>query len=150
MLSIKQQLYDACLVHVRRSIDTAREAIASARESAAGETKSSAGDKYETAREMLQQEVARNMAQLAAAQQLESVLQRIDPVRETDIIVPGSLVQTNKAGYYLSIPAGKIVVDGKNYMAISAASPVGQLMAGKKSGDSFVLNGETIQIVSVC
>jgi transcription elongation GreA/GreB family factor len=149
-MSLKAQLYNECLVQIRMRIETIQNAITSARESAANETKSSAGDKYETAREMLQQDIDRNLSQLAAAQELESVLQRIDPQRETDIVVPGSLVCTSKASYYLAIPAGKISVAGKTYMAVSAASPVGKLMAGKKAGDSFLLNGEAVQIVSVC
>jgi transcription elongation GreA/GreB family factor len=149
-MSLKTQLYNECLAQIRMRIDTIQNAIAAARESAANETKSSAGDKYETAREMLQQDIDRNLAQLAAAQELESVLERIEPQRDTDVIVPGSLVCTNKANYYLAVPAGKITVDGKTYMAVSAASPVGKLMAGKQAGDSFVLNGDTVQIVSVC
>jgi len=149
-MSLKSQLYNECMLQIRMRIATIQNSIASARESAANETKSSAGDKYETAREMLQQDIDRNLAQLAATQELESVLQRIDPQRETDVAVPGSLVRTPKASYYLSVPVGKITIDNQHYLAVSTASPVGKLMAGNKAGDSFLLNGETIQIVSVC
>lgn len=149
-LPLKMKLYNACLDHIRMRIISARENIALARESAANETKSSAGDKYETAREMLQQDIDRNLAQLAAAQELESVMQKMDPQRENDIIVPGSIAVTGKNNYYISVAAGRLVVDDTTYMAISAASPVGRLLAGKKAGDHFVLNGESIEIVSVC
>ena len=60
MNGIKQELYKQCKNYVSNCIDTAQKAIDDAVESANDDTKSSAGDKYETGREMMQQEIDRN------------------------------------------------------------------------------------------
>lgn len=117
-------------------------AIADARESAANETKSSAGDKYETAREMLQQDIDLNMVRLAKAKEQQQVLKYIDPEQVNAIAMPGSLVVTNNGNFYIAISAGHFVIEGAKYYAISIDSPIGGKLKGKKAGEKFSLNGK--------
>ena len=133
---------------MQRSIDAAQLGITEARQAAQNDTKSSAGDKYETGREMAQQESNRNMAQLHAANKLKVLLDRV-PVIEASVIDNGSVVITDTGNFYLAIGAGSLQVDGDSYMAISLASPIGQKMKGLKPEDSFILNGKTYTIKQV-
>ena len=67
MKDLKKKLYDLCIAYVQGRMDEAKLAIDEAQKASNDDTKSSAGDKYETGREMMQQETDRNMAQLNAS-----------------------------------------------------------------------------------
>ncbi len=72
MIKIKEELFKHCLHYVEECINTAQLAIEDARSSANDDTKSSAGDKFETGREMIQQEIDRNRKQLEEAKKNEA------------------------------------------------------------------------------
>lgn len=146
---IKEQLYKLCQYHVLENIKSAEAAISDGREASQNETKSSMGDKYETAREMLQQDIHINMARLQKACQEQLVLQQIDPEQKGTIVAPGSLVKTNNGWFYIAISASKMEIDEEIYYTISITSPLGNLLKGKTTGSSFVLNGKSYMIEKV-
>jgi hypothetical protein len=148
MIDIKQKLYNACLAYAQRSIDAAQQGINEAQQAAKDDTKSSAGDKYETGREMAQQESNRNMAQLHQANKLKVQLNTV-PVMPSSYVDNGSAVITDSGNFYIAISAGSVIVDDVNYVAISLASPIGQKMKGLNPGDSFNLNGKSYIIKQV-
>ena len=119
------------------------------RDAANNETKSSAGDKYETGRETMQQEIDLNITRLNELGKLKQVLDRIIPDRTGSTVMPGSVVRTNTANYYIAIGAGKLAVEGSMYYAISAESPIGEKLAGQRAGYTFELNGKQQVIESV-
>ncbi|WDF77931.1 3-oxoacyl-ACP synthase [Mucilaginibacter sp. KACC 22773] len=143
MNNLKKELYDLCVAHVRRSMDAAELAISEAQKSSNDDTKSSAGDKYETGREMAQQETNRNLAQLNEANKLLVALNRIGTTGTSAIAEAGSVIITNNGNFYLAISAGALLLHGKSYFAVSPGSPVGIKLNGAKAGDSFTLNGKT-------
>ncbi|HYD20599.1 MAG TPA: hypothetical protein VEB40_03915 [Flavipsychrobacter sp.] len=149
MPDIKQELYALCREYVAKGIAAAQQAIADAREAAAGETKSSAGDKYETTREMMQQEIDLNSARLAEQQKLKATLDTIDPQHTSSVISSGSVVTTGQGDYFISISVGKLNVGGNTYYALSAASPLGSKLIGRSAGDSFLFNGKEVIIKNV-
>jgi transcription elongation GreA/GreB family factor len=149
MSDLKKELYNLCVAHVRRSMDAAELAIQEAQQSSNDDTKSSAGDKYETGREMAQQETNRNLAQLNEANKLLVALNRIGVTSTATIAEPGSVIVTNNGNFYLAISAGSLQAGGKTYFAVSPASPVGLNLSGKSAGDSFSLNGKSYTIQSV-
>jgi transcription elongation GreA/GreB family factor len=130
-------------------LDTAQLALEMANSSANEDTKSSAGDKYETTREMIQQEIDKHSAAISEAVKQKQLLQLINPERKTEKIQPGSLVKTDKNTFYISISAGALTLDGAKYMAVAAFSPIGQQMIDKQAGDSFVFNTVKHQIIEV-
>ncbi len=146
---IKQLLYQRCEAYVQKRIDTARQAMESAQESANEESKSSAGDKYETGRAMAQLERDRHAQLLAEAVKLEQELTRLNVEKKYAIIQPGSLVNTNRGAFFISISAGKLFLDGTDYFAISAASPIGTLLSGHKTGDAVTFNNVQYQVLDV-
>lgn len=145
-MNLKQQLYILCYEYITTRIRNAEELITDAREAAANETKSSAGDKYETGREMMQQEVDMNLRRVAEAKGQLQTLEQVDPLKPTATVMPGSIVITNAGNYYIAISAGKLEIGENNYMAISITSPIGVAMRGLKAGDRFRFNNRDYMI----
>jgi transcription elongation GreA/GreB family factor len=148
-MTLKEQLYNHCLEHLASRIQNAEAIIADARESARNETKSSAGDKYETAREMMQQDINMNLSRIAEAKAQQQVLEHIDNNRQSDIVIPGSVVLTDVGNYYIAISAGQLQADGGTYIALSITSPLGAKMKGLKAGDTFSFNNKDYIIENV-
>lgn len=138
-----------CVDYVQKRINEARQAIADAQESADEETKSSAGDKYETGREMMQQETDRNQAQLNEANKLMVQLSGISYGTASSSANPGSLVDTNFGKFFIAISAGTLSLGSQTYYAVSPASPIGVKLNGTKAGDEFSLNGRAYRVEKV-
>lgn len=149
MKNLKTTLYNHCLSYVQDRIQTASEAMRTAQESANSETKSSAGDKYETGRAMAQLERDRHAQLLAEAQRMLADLEKINPDITSSVAVPGSLVQTSRGTFFISISAGKLTVEGADYFAVSSASPIGALLLGKRVGDVVAFNRMSYAVLGV-
>ena len=149
MNNIKKQLYQLCQQFIEQRIETAETALEQAREASNDDTKSSAGDKFETTREMMQQDISRNKLLLLDAKQNLQVLEAIKDLPDSDRIKGGSLVVTSEGVFYIGISAGQLNVDGKTYFAISALSPIGQLLLGKQIKDVVSFNQKEYRILEV-
>ncbi len=149
MATLKEQLYLLCGDYIRNREAEIKKTIAEAQEAAANETKSSAGDKYETGREVMQQEIDLNLVRLNELNKLKAALEHIVPAQTGAIAVPGSVVYTSNGNFYISISAGQLKADGASFYAISAASPIGSKLTGQKAGYSFELNGKQFVIEKV-
>src|SRR5690606_6084067 len=137
----KDAVYIQCLDAIKSRIDHAEHALLQAREASQDDTKSSAGDKYETTREMMQQDIDRNNSQLYEAKKILFQLEQCKDVKIEGRVGAGSLVKTSKALLYIAVSTGQIQVQGQSLYAISPASPLGQLLIGKECGDNFTFNG---------
>ena len=146
---IKKQLFSLCEQYADNIIDTAQEAIDIAQSSANEETKSSSGDKYETGRSMMQLEIEKLSTQLAEGLKLKKTLAQINKVGVHQTVQPGSIVYTNNGNFFISIGAGKLNVDGTDFMAISFSSPIGQELFNKKENDAFEFRGKKFIIESL-
>jgi hypothetical protein len=141
MKDFKTKIYQRCMEFVLQRIETADTALKQAQEASNDVTKSSAGDKFETTREMMQQDIARNKNLLFDGQQNLQLLSSLeDAPAAVDTVRNGSLVYTSKGIFYISISAGQLKIEDQLVFAISAASPIGQLLIGKKAGESFSFN----------
>ncbi|MFD2566932.1 3-oxoacyl-ACP synthase [Pseudotenacibaculum haliotis] len=145
-MTVKQQLYQHCAEYVQQRLNTIENTIQSHQKALSSETKSSAGDKHETGRAMLQLEMEKAGQQLASVQQMKEILAKIDPTKPSSIVSLGAIVNTSLGTYFLSISAGQLQVDKDVFFAISASSPIGKLLLGKKEGDALVWNGRKIEI----
>jgi transcription elongation GreA/GreB family factor len=149
MSEIKAALHALCVAYVKSRMQEAEQAIAEAQQASNNDTKSSAGDKYETGREMAQQETNRNLAQLNEANKLMVALNQVGVKSSAATADTGSLVTTNNGDFYIAISAGSLLLNGKNYFAVSPVSPIGLKLKGKRAGEEFNLNGKTYLISSV-
>lgn len=123
-------------------------AMAQAQEAIESDTKSSAGDKYETSREMIQQDLNRYQQQLIQAKKDAVVLQKIELEPKPEVSL-GSLVVTDQANYFIAISLGKQQIGDMDYMIISASSPIGQLLIEQELGYTLHFNGLKQRIVGV-
>ena len=126
---------------ILQRINTAETALKQSQEAGNDDTKSSAGDKFETTREMMQQDIARTKNLLFDGKQNLQLLSSLEGLPSgTETARNGSVVYTTKGIFYISISAGQLHVDDKVVFAISGVSPIGKLLTGKKIGDSFSFN----------
>ncbi|AZB33718.1 hypothetical protein [Chryseobacterium bernardetii] len=102
------------------------------------DTKSSMGDKYETGREMLQQEINNLQRQLNEVLNQQGALQKITS-EPSEKVQNGALVKTNRGLFYVSASMGEIIFENQKIMTVSAESPLVKAMFGKKMGDSFTI-----------
>ncbi|MBM77550.1 MAG: 3-oxoacyl-ACP synthase [Crocinitomicaceae bacterium] len=137
MNSIKQSIKSEILNQLELKIQEITDAIKSAEISRDADSKSSAGDKHETSRAKIQTEIDQLSKQLFNAQKQKNDLLNIDTDQTNSLANVGSLVETNKGYFYISIGWGRIQMQNENYFVISLGSPIGMLLKNKKKGDSF-------------
>ncbi|WP_310587133.1 3-oxoacyl-ACP synthase [Tellurirhabdus bombi] len=146
---IKTQLYQHCLDYVDQRISTAQTAMKAAQAAANEESKSSAGDKYETTRAMMQIERDQCARQLTEALKLRQELAGIDLDKTFPTVQPGSLVLTNRGTFFLGISIGKININQDTFLVVSAASPIGSQLLGRRVGDEISFNKVAYRILQI-
>ena len=148
-MSIKKNIHNNCLQSLEEKIVEVKNQITDLNQSFADEGKSSAGDKHETARAMAQLEVEKLHQQLHQFETQINVLKKLNPDFHSETIPiaigTGSLIKTDKGNFFIAIPLGKI----EDVMVISAASPLGKEMIGKKAGEEVVFNGMEYKIKEI-
>lgn len=148
-MTLKEKTYKTCIALVQQKIDVLQKNLHDLSDSAGNETKRTAGDKHETALAMLQIEQENNSRQLKEALQQKAVLEKLDPHLQTEMIVRGSLVHTNKGTFYISLGLGKLKVEDEPVFAVSPDAPLGKSLLMKKAADTFQFNNTAYEILSV-
>jgi hypothetical protein len=113
------------------------------------ETKSSAGDKHETSRAMLHLEMEKINTQLQHTNEEIKNLEQININAFDDKIRSGSLVETDRGYFFISVSLGKISYDGKSVYAISPLSPLFKMLSGKSKGEVININNVSYKIIKV-
>ena len=103
------------------------------------ETKSSMGDKYETSREMVQQQINNLQVQLNENVQARNSLKIIN-TKPHQTVGLGSVVETDKGLFYIAVSMGEIIFNENKIFVISTESPLGKALFGKRKGDEISLN----------
>jgi transcription elongation GreA/GreB family factor len=98
---------------------------------------------------MLQLEMEKAGQQLASVQQMQQTLAMVAITKSSTSVRLGTIIETSSIHYFLSVSAGKLTVNEITYFAISASSPIGQLLVGKQAGDTFHWNGKELKINNV-
>lgn len=134
----KQELLAVIHQKISEKIQKLEQLIAETRASN-NDTKSSMGDKYETSREMLQQEI--NNLQIQLNEHLKSlqILKNIQPISHKTVGL-GSFVETEKGKFFIAISLGELSFNQEKIFVISAESPLAKVMNGKKVGETFIVN----------
>ena len=135
---MKSELLEIIHQKISEKIQKLEQLIAETRASN-NDTKSSMGDKYETSREMLQQEINHLQIQLNEHLKSQQILKNINP-NPHKIVTLGSLVETEKGMFFIAISLGELSFNQEKIFVISAESPLAKAMNGKKTGESFVVN----------
>ncbi|WP_298492831.1 3-oxoacyl-ACP synthase [uncultured Algibacter sp.] len=148
-MNIKQELYNQCVSFVETRIQTVQNTIKDIQKSLTSETKSSAGDKHETGRAMLQLEREKAGNQLAEIEKTKQILNKVNVDISANSIGLGSVIYTSQANYFIAISVGEIKVENEKFYAISANTPIGQLLLGNTSGSIITFRGESFKILNV-
>ena len=140
ILQIIQDKLSAKIENLERLIDEIR--------ASNNETKSSMGDKFETSREMVQQEINTLQIQLNENRNARNSLKQINTKLHQTIGL-GSLVETDKGLFYIAVSFGQIIFNEKKIFVISTESPLGKILFGMKKGEEISLNNmkQTINAV---
>lgn len=139
-----QELHQIITQNLQSKIDHFQNLINDLRASN-NETKSSMGDKYETSREMLQQEIVRIQNQLNETLNQRDFFQKIT-VKPSETVVLGSYIETSMGNFCIAISLGEIEFQTKKIFLISQQTPLAQNLLGKKVLDNFEINGSFFQI----
>ena len=145
-IAAKKELLNHCLQQIEGRLEEITRAIQQAQEAIESETKSSAGDKYETSREMIQQDLNRYHAQLSQTKKDWVQLQKTDVGTKQKAEI-GAIVVTEKVTYFIAVSLGQQQVNGTNFIVISPSSPIGKLLLGLEVSDRIVFNG-TKQLIA--
>lgn len=140
---LKKRLFHHCAKHLNSSLSSFEKRKVEILDALASESKSSAGDKHETGRAMIQLEREKLGEQIKETERNLKLLLPLENHRISEKASLGSIVQTATFNYYLAISAPKIVINNTHYYCISAQSPIGKLILGKKVGDPISFNGQT-------
>lgn len=144
---MKSELLEIIHQKISEKIQKLEQLIAETRASN-NDTKSSMGDKYETSREMLQQEINNLQIQLNEHLKSQKILKNINP-NPHKIVTLGSLVETEKGMFFIAISLGELSFNQEKIFVISAESPLAKAMNGKKVGETFIVNNLTQTIKNI-
>lgn len=148
-MNLKQHLYNQCQNKLNERLEVIKHKIVDIENALQSETKSSAGDKHETGRAMLQLEREKAGQQLAELQKQTELLHKIDNSQSHTKVALGSVVKTTGANYFISISVGDIHVNNESYFAISAATPIGQLLLSKQAGNTIAFREQRFTITTI-
>lgn len=146
---LKKQLSLACSDYVEEKISRFNATMSELQEALSPESRSCMGDKYETSRAMLHLEIEKISGQVEQFKALRKTVSLITINPGIDSISFGSVVRTNGANYFISVPAGEIQQEEESFYAVGVNSPVAQALLGKKEGDPFSINGKNFKIEKI-
>ena len=145
----KLDIHTKCIELLDEKIVQSERMMQAARDSANSDTKSSAGDKFETGREMAMQEVNKAHTQNQQALAMKNALLKLNLSQSSDTVQVGSLVQTNKGLFYISVSLGIVDVNSDNCFVISGNSPIGSKLIGLEIGGEIGFNGNSYLIKEI-
>lgn len=148
-LSLKQQVFDKCTDALNIKIEEMLIEVGQLRTGIANDSKSSMGDKYETSREMMQQEINRLEQQISINKQHLFMLKATSTNQNSDIITKGSLVETNIGNFLIAISFGELKLDDFSCFLISEVAPIAKLLMGKTKKNQIEINKKQVNILNV-
>lgn len=143
----KLNLIQSISQKLSEKIENLEKLIAETRASS-NDTKSSMGDKYETGREMLQQEINNLQVQLNEILKQKDFLKTVLP-KPNDKAEKGAIVKTEKGLFFISVSLGEIKVDNQKIICISPESPLAKAMNGKIKKEVFSINNINQKIENI-
>lgn len=148
-LELKKSLYEFCINYVDNRNSRIKVQIHEIQIALGSETKSSAGDKHETGRAMLQLEREKLGQQLAEAENMSKIMNKVDISTQKTSAALGSLVCTNSANYFLAVSAGEYRDSVKKTYCVSLNTPLGIMLLGKTVGQRIQFNKNEFDILEI-
>ncbi|WP_158857702.1 hypothetical protein [Lunatibacter salilacus] len=117
-------------------------------EASDGEDKNSAGDKYEVGREIINQSRELLDKQLESYRKMQHLLKTVS-MSDADKVQEGSLVKLPLGYIWVSVPLGKIELEGVSYQLVSKDSPLIQALWELKAGESGTFRDKKMKVEEV-
>ncbi len=144
---------DALVVHCRklleRKLTDIRNELEQLQLDLTSESKSTAGDKHETGRAMIHLEVEKLAVRMQEAELMLQQWDKIDFIKQSSVVQPGTLVQTNQGLFLISVPYGRVEFSDESLYLISPGSPLGKQLEKKAVHALFEINARKYSIVKI-
>ena len=148
-MTLKESIHQVLRIQLKFRIDEIQNILDDLHLSGSHDTKSSAGDKHETGVAMAQLEQEKLRYQIYEFQKMQDVVQKINPSKSNSKINLGSLVETDKGWFYISVGLGSLTFKEQVIFAINPEAPVAKALIAKEKGDSIHFNGVESEIIQV-
>ena len=148
-MTLKESIHKTLRKQLTFRIDEIQNILDDLHLSGSRDAKSSAGDKHETGVAMAQLEQEKLRYQIQEFQKMQDVVQKINPSKTNSKINLGSLVQTDKGWFYISVGLGSLTFKEQVIFVINPEAPFGKALIEKEKGDSIHFNGVESEIIQV-
>ena len=148
-MTLKESIHQVLRIKLKFRIDEIQNILEDLHLSGSRDAKSSAGDKHETGVAMAQLEQEKLRYQIQEFQKMQDVVQKINPSKSNSKINLGSLVETDKGWFYISVGLGSLTFKEQVIFAINPEAPVAKALIAKEKGDSIHFNGVESEIIQV-
>lgn len=145
----RKELKQLVLDTLNNQIEAIQKQISSLSEDAQNDAKSSAGDKHETGLAMMHLEQEKLNAKLVELLDMQQIALKLSEKRTVDKVVLGSIVKTNKAVFYLSVPIQPINYKNTQVFFVSVHAPLIQHLLNKEVGAEVTFNNISHKIVEI-
>ena len=148
-MTLKESIHQVLRKQLTLRINEIQNILEDLHLSGSRDAKSSAGDKHETGVAMAQLEQEKLRYQIQEFQKMQDVVRKINPSKTNSKIHLGSLVQTDKGWFYISVGLGSLTFKEQVIFAINPEAPVAKALIEKEKGDSIHFNGVESKVLQV-
>lgn len=145
----RKELKQLVLNALNNQIEVIQNQISSLSEDAQNDAKSSAGDKHETGLAMMHLEQEKLNAKLIEFLDMQQIALKLSENKTVDKVVLGSIVKTNKAVFYVSVPIQSVHYKNTQVFCVSVHAPLIQSLLNKEVGAEVTFNNISHKIVEI-
>ncbi|KAA5535332.1 hypothetical protein [Paenimyroides baculatum] len=145
----RKELKQLILDTLNKQIEVIQNQISSLSEDAQNDAKSSAGDKHETGLAMMHLEQEKLNTKLMEFLDMQQITLKLSENKTIEKVVLGSIVKTNKAVFYLSVPIQPVTYKDIKVFCVSIHAPLIQHLLNKEVGIEVTFNNISHKIVEI-
>ncbi len=145
----RKEIKQLVLTVLNNQIAAIQNQISLLSEDAQNDAKSSAGDKHETGLAMMHLEQEKLNAKLAALLDMQQIALKLSENKTVEKVVLGSIVKTNKAVFYISVPIQPVNHNNTRVFCVSVHAPLVQNLLNKEIGAEITFNNISHKIIEI-
>lgn len=145
----RKELKQLVLNTLNNQIENLQNQISSLSEDAQNDAKSSAGDKHETGLAMMHLEQEKLNAKLTEFLEMQQIALKLSENKTVEKVVLGSIVKTNKAVFYVSVPIQPISYKNMQVFCVSLQAPLIKAFLNQQVGAQITFNNISYKILEI-
>lgn len=145
----RKELKQLVLNTLNNQIEAIQNQISSLSEDAQNDAKSSAGDKHETGLAMMHLEQEKLNAKLNEFLEMQQIALKLSENKKVEKVVLGSIVKTNKAVFYVSVPIQPVNYKNTQVFCVSVHAPLVQSLLNKEVWEEVIFNNISYKILEI-